>query len=120
MGRFVAEDVYWNAYNCIYSDNTDNSKTNAEEVRNLLGYGVDAGFGIGSVSIDLIGLDWESDEINGFKISAGGGAGIDIHLAKPYTEEIYTFNVYELILKLLGRSEYGNREIYDDGCLSVD
>lgn len=26
MGRFVAEDVYWNAYNCIYSDNTDNSK----------------------------------------------------------------------------------------------
>ena len=94
--------------------------TNAEEVKNLLEYGVDAGFGIGSVGIDLIGLDWESDEINGFKISVGGGAGIDIHLAKTYTEEIYTFNVYDSILKLLGRSEYGNREIYDDGCLSVD
>ncbi len=94
--------------------------TNAKNVDGLLGYGVDAGFGFGKYGIDLIGLDWDGDEINGFKVSVGKGGGVDVHLAKPYTKEIGRFNIYSLILKCIGRSEYGNRDMYDHGCPSVE
>ncbi len=94
--------------------------TDAKNVKGLLGYGVDAGVGIGKCGIGLIGLNWEGKDINGFKFSIGPGYGIDVHLAKPYTQELGRGNIFNFILNVLGRSEYANRNVYNGSCLSAD
>ncbi len=94
--------------------------TDAKNVEGLLGYGVDAGIGIGKCGIGLIGLNWEGKDINGFKFSVGPGYGIDVHLAKPYTQELDRWNIFNFILNALGRSEYANRTVYNGSCLSAD
>ena len=66
------------------------------------------------------GLNWEGKDINGFKISVGPGYGIDVHLAKPYTQELDRWNIFNFILNALGRSEYANRTVYNGSCLSAD
>ncbi len=66
------------------------------------------------------GLNWEGKDINGFKISVGPGYGIDVHLAKPYTQELGRWNIFNFILNALGRSEYANRTVYNGSCLSAD
>ena len=94
--------------------------TDAKNVEGLLGYGVDAGIGIGKCGIGLIGLNWEGKDINGFKFSVGPGYGIDVHLAKPYTQELDRWNIFNFILNALGRSEYANRTVYNGSCLAAD
>ena len=92
--------------------------TDVKNIEDLLGYGENVGFGVGAFGFDFASTDIYSNDINGFRVSAGAGMGIDIHVAKTYTENILQGNIFDLLFLLIGRKKYGN--VYASRCSSVN
>ncbi len=83
--------------------------TDAEDVDGLLGpssaIGASGGY-LGYAAIDLISFEDMSDmngDVDGFQIGGGVGIGMDVHLTETYTNNIFKFNIYDVLLKILGQ-----------------
>lgn len=75
--------------------------TDAETVDDLLGpsssIGASGGY-LGYLGFDAISFEDMSDmsgDVDGFQISAGIGAGIDVHMTESYTQEIYKWKLWD-------------------------
>lgn len=66
--------------------------------------------GVDDATVDIISFDDMSDmdgDIDCFQIGVGIGAGMDINLTETYTNNIKKFNIFDILLKILGQEECG-------------